>query len=114
MVNASRDYFPVISVSLNHPKLRVRIGDGFAFLRNCGQRARAFKLGQCAGNMSENCGNVTDPDITPDGMFDLILTDSSEMDQPGSPNEALFGQEYYTNIHDALRPPHGLLSSLGA
>lgn len=92
---------------MTHPKLTVRIGDGFAFLRNCGQRARAVKAGK--GN-----GNVTDPDVPADGMFDLILTDSSEMDQPGSPNEALFGEEYYTNIHDALRPPHGLLSSLGA
>ena len=57
--------------------------------------------------------DVMDPDVPEDGRFDVIITDNSNMDDLGTINEALFGLEYFKNIHDVLRPPHGIMSSLG-
>lgn len=58
-------------------------------------------------------GNVSDSDIPPDGKFDVIITDNSNMEDVDSPNEALFKEEYFKSIRDVLRPPHGIMSSLG-
>lgn len=102
----SKIYFPNFNSSFDHPKLRVRIGDGVEFLRNCAKRARAVEAG-------EAFEDSMDPDMPIDGKFDVIITDSSEMDKPDSPNEALFQKEYFQNLHDVLRAPNGILSSLG-
>ena len=103
-----KKYFPTISALFDHPKLRVHIRDGFEFLQKCALRARAVENGE---DFNESL--VTVPDVPVDGKFDVIITDSSELDEPGSPNEALFGEKYFKYLHDTLRPPHGILSSLG-
>jgi spermidine synthase len=105
VVNVSRKYFPNISVSLDHPKLRVRIGDGFEFIRKCAMRARPMENG-------EGSDDLSDPDVPSDGKFDVIITDSSEMDEDESPNEALFQEQYFQNIKGVIRAPHGIVSSL--
>ena len=92
---------------MDHPKVRVKVGDGVEFLRKCAQRSKVVEAGY-------STLDVMDPDVPEDGRFDVIITDNSNMDDLGSPNEALFGEEYFKNIHDVLRPPHGIMSSLGA
>lgn len=106
MINVSRKYFPTVSTFLDHHKLKIHIGDGFEFLRKCTQRSKAVHTG-------ENSVGDDDPDVPIDGKFDVIITDSSEMDEAGSPNEVLFKEDYFALLRDVLRKPHGIFSSLG-
>lgn len=108
VINASRKCFPSMAASMDNPKVRVHVGDGVEFLHKCSQRAKAVESGEASGEAS------LDADLPSDGRFDVIITDNSNMDEIGSPNEALFQVEYFKNIHDVLRPPHGIMSSLGA
>ena len=85
----------------------MKVGDGIEFLRKCAQRSKGVNTGS-------STLDVIDPDVPEDGRFDVIITDNSNMDDVGTPNEALFGEEYFKNIRDVLRPPHGIMSSLGA
>lgn len=91
---------------MNNPKVRVKIGDGFEFLRKCSQRAKAVKAGEVIQDW-------WDSDIPRDGKFDIIITDNSQMEDFGQINDALYSEEYFKNIQQALRPPQGILSSLG-
>lgn len=106
VINASKQHLPTLASSLDHPKVRVHVGDGVEYLKKCAQRARAVKSGDVTGD-------ELDPDMPPDGTFDVIITDNSNMDDIGSLNAALYVEAHYNNIHDALRPPNGIMSSLG-
>jgi spermidine synthase len=105
VINASKIFFPTLSAMLDHPKVRVKVGDGVEFLRKCALRSNGLEAGY-------STVDVMDPDVPEDGRFDVIITDNSNMDDLGSINEALFGKDYFKNIHDVLRPPHGIMSSL--
>lgn len=105
VINASKQHLPTLASSLDHPKVRVHVGDGVEYLKKCAQRARAVKSGDVTGD-------ELDPDMPPDGTFDVIITDNSNMDDIGSLNAALYVEAHYNNIHDALRPPNGIMSSL--
>ena len=106
VISASKQHLSTLASSLDHPKVRVHVGDGVEYLKKCAQLARAVESGEVTGD-------ELDPDIPPDGRFDVIITDNSNMDDIGSLNVALYVEEHYINIHDALRPPNGIMSSLG-
>lgn len=91
---------------MDDPKVRVRIGDGLEYLQKCALRAEGVKSGEVKEDW-------WDSDIPSDGQFDVIITDNSQMDEPELGNGKLFSEDYYKGIHQALRQPDGILSSLG-
>ena len=91
---------------MDDPKVKVRIGDGFEFIRKCAQRANALESGKGKEDW-------WDSDIPQDGKFDVILTDNSQMDESGQNNNELYTLDYFENIQQALREPDGIMSSLG-
>lgn len=73
VINLSKTYLPKMSCALDHPKVRVKLLDGFKFLQDISQ--------------------------TVEGKYDIIITDSSD---PEGPAEAFFQLEYFHLLHNAL------------
>lgn len=105
VIDLSKKYIQYTAVAFQNPKLRVHVEDGFEFMRKCARRAQA------AHSAAGGDGGVTDPDVPADGYFDVVITDSSD---PVGPGVSLFQQPFYELIRNTLRPPNGIMCSLGA
>ncbi|KAL3231040.1 Spermine synthase SPE4 [Nakaseomyces bracarensis] len=76
VIELAEKYLPGMSSAMNHPKLTLKLCDGFKFLKDASQ-------------LEEN------------EKFDVIITDSSD---PDGPAEAFFQTEYFQLLQDALKP----------
>ncbi|CCH58210.1 hypothetical protein TBLA_0A04140 [Henningerozyma blattae CBS 6284] len=74
VIELSKKYLPSMSVSLNHPKVKVELCDGFKFLKDASYLESKEK-------------------------YDVIITDSSD---PEGPAEAFFEQSYFKLLYNAL------------
>ncbi|CCE61225.1 hypothetical protein TPHA_0A01420 [Tetrapisispora phaffii CBS 4417] len=75
VIELSKKYLKNMSTSLNHPKVKIELCDGFRYLKDA--------------------ANSTDED-----RYDVIITDSSD---PDGPAEAFFQKEYFELLHSALK-----------
>lgn len=76
VIELAKKYLPGMSSAMNHPKLTLKLCDGFKFLKEASQLDEQDK-------------------------FDVIITDSSD---PDGPAEAFFQREYFQLLQDALKP----------
>ena len=90
---------------MDHPKVRIFFGDGFEFVRKCAKRARSMETGNTIDEW-------WDPFIPRDGKFDVIITDNYQL-EPDHVIDHFYSEDYFKNIHQALRQPQGVMSSLG-
>uniref|UniRef100_A0A2M4BVY8 Putative spermidine synthase n=1 Tax=Anopheles marajoara TaxID=58244 RepID=A0A2M4BVY8_9DIPT len=79
VVELSKQYLPFMACGFESPKLRLTIGDGFEYMQQH------------------------------EGVFDVIITDSSD---PIGPAESLFRESYFELAKRALRP-NGVICSQG-
>lgn len=79
VVELSKQYLPFMACGFESPKLRLTIGDGFEYMKQH------------------------------EGVFDVIITDSSD---PIGPAESLFRESYFELAKRALRP-NGVICSQG-
>lgn len=73
VIDLSKKYLPKMSSAFNHPKVNVKLCDGFKFLKDC-----------------------SNSDLN---KYDVIITDSSD---PDGPAEEFFKQDYFELLHNAL------------
>lgn len=72
VIKLAKKYLPRMASSFDHPKIQVKLCNGFQFLRDTALRGQ---------------------------RYDVIITDSSD---PEGPAEAFFQKEYFELLHNAL------------
>ena len=71
VIQAAKQFMPQVASAFDHPKARVRVGDGLSFIKDA------------------------------QTTYDVILVDSSD---PEGPALGLFGPQFYSDAHRALKP----------
>lgn len=110
VIDVSKRFLPNMASAFSHPKVKVHVGDGFAFLENVAkEKDRITKIEESEEEElpprppDTKIAGISSSDLQ---LFDVIITDSSD---PEGPAAMLFQASFYKLLYNALTP-NGIMS----